>query len=201
MTESIYKVFLHLLIVAGLFSCATVDKAEHDAHGEQIYVSGYITPFPLQKGGEKVSLLVRVKKTGVYEFNLVFVERGEWPQAKKNRQRELFDGHRIGADYSIPGESQAVPWPIKLKFHLENVQMGMPINVDKVVGGRNLNAGGYITHYPPSKPKNSIIWRARVIHGHYLQPGVYRVKVENLSPNPDFDFETLFEFLHFNRKY
>ena len=188
------------LALVSLLSCATVDKPEHDAYGEQIYVSGYATPFPLQKSGEKVSLLVRVKKTGVYEFNLVFVEREEWPQEKKERQREIFDGHRMGADYSIPGESQDVPWPIKLKFHLENVQGGTPVQINKLVGGRNRNTGGYLTHYPPSKPENSVIWRGRRIHGDYLQQGVYRVRVENLSPNPDFDFETLFEFLHFNRK-
>ena len=187
--------------LASLFSCATFDKPEHDAYGEQIYVSGYTTPFPLQKGGEKVSLLVRVKKPGVYEFNLVFVEREEWEQAKKDRQRELFDGHRIGADYSIPGESQAVPWPIKLKFHLENVQGGTLVQVDELAVRRKLKWGGYITHYPPSKPENSIIWRGNPIHRHYLEPGVYRVSIENLSPNPDFDFETLFQFLYYYRKY
>ena len=186
--------------LASLFSCATVDKPEHDAYGEQIYVSRYATPFPLQKGDEKISFLVRVKKDGVYEFNLVFVERGEWPQEKKDRQRELYDGYRIGADYSIPGKSLDVPWPIKLKFHLENVQGGPPIQVNKVVASRNRNMGGYGFYYPPSKPKDSIIWRGRLIHGQRLGPGVYRVQVENLSPNPDFDFETLFEFLYFNRK-
>ena len=187
--------------LASLFSCATVDKPEHDANGEPIYVSGYTTPFPLQKGGKKISLLVRVKKPGVYEFNLVFVEREEWEQAKKDRQQELFDGHRIGADYSIPGESQDVPWPIKLKFHLENVQEGTPVQVDKVADRRKRNIGGYGFYYPPSQPKNSIIWRGSPIHRHYLEPGVYRVQVENLSPNPDFDFETLFEFLYYYRKY
>ena len=186
--------------LASLFSCATVDKPEHDATGEPIYVSRYTTPFPLQKGGEKVSMLVRVKKTGVYEFNLVFVERREWPQEKKERQRELFEGFRVGEDYAITGMTQAVPWPIKLKFYLENVEGETPVLVDKVVASRNRNMGGYGTSYPPSDPENSIIWRARVIHGHYLKPGLYRVRVENLSPNPDFDFETLFEFLHFNRK-
>ena len=89
--------------LASLFSCATVDKPEHDAHGEPIYVSRYTTPFSLQKGGEKVSLLVRVKKAGLYEFNLVFVEQDEWPQAKKDRQRDLFDGVRVGEDYAITG--------------------------------------------------------------------------------------------------
>jgi hypothetical protein len=64
----------------------------------------------------------------------------------------------------------------------------------------------YLTFYPDLYPKlpngkHSVIWRANSLWGILnLAPGVYRVRVENLNPAPEVDFETLLQFFNNSRK-
>jgi len=159
---------------------------------EKVMKSGDVIPFPLQHGGEKIDVLVRVddKERGYY-FNLVFVEKRDWPKEKKDLLRRAFEGFaRI--------EEPIQPYPVKLRFHLDSADDKSDVHVERVRAERS---SAYVTHYPDGWNTTSDIWRANAIHGAVLEPGLYRVRIENLSPCPDFDFETLFQFERNNRQY
>lgn len=158
---------------------------------EKVMKSGDVIPFPLQQGGEKLDVLVRVddNERGYY-FNLVFVEKQDWPKEKKSHLRRIFYGFdRV--------EDPIHPYPVKLRFQLDSADDKSNVHVERVRAERK---SAYSTYYP-SRGKGSDIWRAHAIHGAVLEPGLYRVRIENLNPCPDFDFETLFQFERDNRRY
>jgi hypothetical protein len=96
-------------------------------------------------------------------------------------------------------ESGIVPYPIKLRFQLDSVDAPVPVHVDVVCAERSSE---YLARYPEWYPElangqPSVIWRANGLWGiRNLDPGIYRVRIENLSPAPEVDFETLFQFFH-----
>ncbi len=159
--------------------------------------NGYTQPLTsLATTGEKINVLIRVKKASPYTAALVFVERQDWTEEKQQRLRELYDGQGRGENF---GKSGVLPYPIKLRFQLDSIDAPLPVHVDLVHEERSSEYG---TRYPSKYPKlpngqPSVIWRAHGLWGiRNLEPGVYRVRIENLSPCPEIDFETLLQFFH-----
>jgi len=154
---------------------------------------GFTYPMPsLATTGEKINVLIRIKKAMPYTAALVFVERNDWPREKRDKLIRIYEG-RAGL------ESDVLPYPIKLRFQLDSVDAPAPVHVDLVRAERSSTYG---TRYPDWYPKlpngqPSVIWRANGLWGiRNLEPGVYRVRIENLSPAPEVDFETLLQFFH-----
>jgi len=163
--------------------------AQGEKMTEQVQESGYTTPFSLQHGGEKIDVMVRVKdKERGYYFYLVFVEKQDSPQEKKDHLRRLYQG-------SLMLDANTTPYPVKLRFQLDSVDGKNGVHIDKVVSERDPIYG---TRYAKGDTE---IWRAHSIHYAGLEPGVYRVRIENLVSAPEIDFETLFQFERDNRKY
>ena len=167
----------------------------HDVEPKGGY--GFTYPMPsLATTGEKINLLIRIKKAMPYTAALVFVVRTDWPEQKQKKLSELVVG--IGRDVNFPF-GEPVPYPIKLRFQLDSVDAPVPVHVDMVCAERSSE---YLTRYPDGYPKladgqPSVIWRANGLWGiRNLDPGVYRVRVENLNPAPEVDFETRFQFFH-----
>jgi hypothetical protein len=163
----------------------------HDVEPKGGY--GFTYPMPsLATTGEKINLLIRIKKAMPYTAALVFVERQDWPKEKQEKLMRIYEGF-AGI------ESGNVPYPIKLRFQLDSVDAPVPVHVDMVCAERS---SAYLTRYPDGYPKlsngqPSLIWRANGLWGiRNLDPGVYRVRVENLNPAPEVDFETRFQFFH-----
>lgn len=98
---------------------------------------------------------------------------------------------------------EPVHYPIKLRFQLDSVDASLPVHVDVIHDERDLTYG---TYYPNRYPKladgqPSVIWRAQGLWGiRNLEPGVYRIRIENLAPCPEIDFETLLQFYVNHRK-
>ncbi len=154
---------------------------------------GFTYPMPsLATTGEKVNLLIRIKKPMPYTAALVFVEPQDWPIERHKRLMRIYEGF-AGV------ENEKTPYPIKLRFQLDSVDALVPVHVDEVVAERSST---YLTRYPQWYPKlpngqPSVIWRANGLWGiRQLEPGVYRVRIENLKPAPEVDFETIFQFFH-----
>jgi hypothetical protein len=142
--------------------------------------------------GEKINLLIRIKKAMPYTAALVFVERRDWPKEKRKRLMRIYEGF-AGI------ESGIVPYPIKLRFQLDSVDAPVPVHVDVVCAERSSEYGArYPEWYPElANGQPSVIWRANGLWGiRNLDPGIYRVRIENLSPAPEVDFETVFQFFH-----
>ena len=159
---------------------------------------GFTYPMPsLATTGEKINLLIRIKKAMPYTAALVFVEQRNWPKEKRDQLMRIYEGRASGH------EPEDLPYPIKLRFYLDSVDAPVPVHVDTVCAERSSEYG---TRYPDWYPKlpngqPSVIWRANGLWGiANLEPGVYRVRIDNLNPAPDVDFETLFQFLNNSRK-
>jgi len=106
---------LMALIGMGLVA-KTVHALGKDSRApEKIYGSRYHTPFPLQKGGEKIDVMVRVEETnrghGLY---LIFVLQQNWPEEKKEALYRLFKGF---IDWRAPFKE----YPIKIHLHIDAV--------------------------------------------------------------------------------
>ena len=154
---------------------------------------GFTYPMPsLATTGEKINLLIRIKKAMPYTAALVFVEPNDWPKEKRDKLFRIYGG-RAGL------ESDVMPYPIKLRFQIDSVDAPVPVHVDMVCAERSSEYG---TRYPDWYPKlpngqPSVIWRANGLWGiANLEPGVYRVRIDNLNPAPEVDFETLLQFFH-----
>ncbi len=167
----------------------------HDVEPKGGY--GFTYPMPsLATTGEKINLLIRIKKAMPYTAALVFLERQDWPEKKQKKLRELVNGIGRDGDFAF---GEPVPYPIKLRFQLDSVDAPVPMHVDIVCAERSSE---YLTRYPDGYPKlpngqHSVIWRANGLWGiRNLDPGVYRVRVENLNPAPEVDFDTLLQFFH-----
>lgn len=169
-------------------------------------IDGYIHPLlPLDTVEEKLNTLIRINKPFPYTAHLVYVEHRDWPEKKIRRQRELFlgtgEGIERGGQYSF---GEPVPYPIKLRFQLDSVDAPTPIHVDLI--HEKHDSSGYLTYYPNRYPKlpdgqPSVIWRAEGLWGiGNLEPGIYRIRIENLKPCPELDFEFLLQFYVNRRK-
>lgn len=143
--------------------------------------------------GEKINVLIRIKKAMAYTAALVFVERTDWPKEKHANLLKIYRG------YATYHEPEALAYPIKLRFQLDSVDALTPVHVDLVESERHSE---YLTRYPTHYPKlangrSSVIWRANALWGiRNLESGVYRLRIENLNPAPEVDFETLLQFFH-----
>lgn len=164
----------------------------HDVEPKGGY--GFTYPMPsLATTGEKINLLIRIKKAMPYTAALVFVEQRNWPKEERDQLMRIYEGRASGH------EPEELPYPIKLRFQLDSVDAPVPVHVDIVRAARSSE---YLTRYPDGYPKladgqPSVIWRANGLWGiRNLDPGVYRVRVENLNPAPEVDFETRFQFFH-----
>ncbi len=158
---------------------------------------GYIQPLaPLATVGEKLNVLVHVKKAYPYTAHFVFVEQRNWPQEKKDHLNRIYEGFASVSE-------DVKPYPVKLRFQFDSVDAPLPVHVDLIHDQRDLTYG---TYYPNRYPKlsdgqPSVIWRAQGLWGiRNLEPGIYRVRIENLSPCPEIDFETLLQFYVNRRK-
>ncbi len=189
-------------LVGNAYELKPEKKMTEQIHDVEVKgIDGLIYPMPsLATTGEKINLLIRIKKAMPYTAALVFVVRTDWPEQKQKKLSELVVG--IGRDVNF-AFGEPVPYPIKLRFQLDSVDAPTPLQVDIVCAERS---SAYLTYYPDRYPKlpngqPSVIWRANGLWGiRNLEPGVYRVRIENLSPAPDVDFETLFQFLNNSRK-
>ena len=198
--------FIALGAITPLLGC-TNEREQEKQMTEQIHdvepKGGYGLTYPmpsLATTGEKINLLIRIKKAMPYTAALVFVERRDWPEKKQKRLSELVIGIGRDGDFSF---GEPVPYPIKMRFQLDSVDALVPVHVDIVCAERS---SAYGTFYPDGYPKlpngqQSVIWRANGLWGiRQLEPGVYRVRIDNLNPAPEVDFETLFQFLNNSRK-
>ena len=193
---------LALGLINPLLGC-TNDNEQGIQIAEQIHdvgvkgIDGFIYPMPsFATTGEKINLLIRIKKAMPYTAALVFVERQDWPEEEQKKLMRIYQG-------SAGIESGTVPYPIKLRFQLDSVDAPVPVHVDLVCAERS---SAYGTYYPDRYPKlpngqHSVIWRANGLWGiRNLDPGVYRVRIENLNPAPEVNFDTLFQFFYNGRK-
>lgn len=177
----------------------------YDANEETI--DGFVHPIAsLATVGEKLNVLIRIRKSYPYTFNFVFVERQDWPEQKQRQLREIYDG--IGEGIERGGKyrfgDSSIPYPIKLRLQFDSIDLSSAIHVEIIHAERSRS--GYLTYYPDRYPqlpdgKPSIIWRAQGIYGlRDLKPGIYRICIENLRPSPEIDFETLLQFYVNRRK-
>ena len=177
-------VALAAVFTAGALSgCAKREGVE-----ATVQESGYSIPFPLQNGGEQIDILVRVRDVErAYQFNLILVEPRHWPEKKKDQLWRLYQGHLIG-------DTEPTAYPVKLRIRIDSVRTsrGRPVRIDHEISERSPVYGQSV---------DDAIWRALSVHAGKFQPGVYRVRVDNLAPTPQFDFETRFLFERDNRKY
>ncbi|NUA29221.1 DUF5625 family protein [Cupriavidus basilensis] len=184
-------IFGFVVLVAFAFSLSNISACakERETLGE-IHESPYVVPFPLARGGERIDAVIRVKKAGYHYFNLVFVEREDWPEEKKDELMRVFRGWAVPRDLS-----SSWPYPVKFRFQFDSIDGKTNVNIDEVIAKRGER--GYLTSYG----SKDTIWRANDIYFPRLEPGIYRVRVENLSPCPEIAWiETLFEFKRNNRK-
>lgn len=155
---------------------------------QPVYESLYSAPFPLAKGGEIIDVLVRVTKAKSHYFNLVFVEKSSFSKEQKDNIQRTIRGFA-----SVSEPMPYVPHPLKFRFQLDTVDGSTLVHLDEVV-----------TEVPSifdAFPSKDTIWRTRTIHGRYLEPGIYRVRIENLRPCPDLGWmEILFQFQAIERK-
>lgn len=154
----------------------------------KVHESRFHMPFPVQKGGEKIDVLVRVGKTKrAHGFYLVFVEEKNWPIEKKEDLRRLYHGW-------VGGDVGTVPYPIKVRLQIDAVDNRNEVHIEKVVSERS-------PRYGESVNEGRQTWRAQTLYLDWLPEGDYRVRLENISPAPQLDFSILFAFEIDSRKY
>lgn len=162
----------------------------HDKIYEPLYSKSnpLSIPMPLKNGDEKIDVFVRVKEQSGYMANIAFVEGRDWPKEKSDKLWIAVNGAWVVS------ENKSYPrYPIKFRFRLDVVEGGSPIHIDQIVTDPPLI-------FSVDNLKDSI-WRTREIGGAKLDPGLYRVRLDNLKPSPEIAWiETLFQFEKFNRK-
>lgn len=178
-----------IIFVSCLFTAAC---ANNGYKSPPVYESLYSIPFPLANGGETNDVLVRVTKAKSHYFNLVFVVKSSYSKEQKDN---IWRAIRGWADLGEFERSSPPPdpYPLKFRFQLDAVDGKTPVHLDKVVTE--------VRHVYSSFPSKDTAWHAKVIHGHYLEPGIYRLRIENLKPCPELEgMETLFQFEAVERK-
>lgn len=175
-------------LAAALSGGATIGYAKNAPPTPGIQESGYSQVFPLQQGGEQIDLLVRVRDDRRrHHLNLLFVERRDWPEEKKRHLRRIFDGFTAA-------EPERTPYPVKLRVRIDSMDSANNVHVDQIVTERS-------QLYMRYAENDTVILRAQRIYAGALKNGIYRVRIHNLEPVPQLDFETRFAFERDNRKY
>lgn len=176
--------------LAAIFTAGALSGCPKPENVEgQVHDSGYSLAFPLRQGGDQIDFLVRVNDLErAYQFNLIFVERDEWPDDKKEYLRQMYRGQGMDG-------SESPPSPVRLRIRIDSAgrHKGRPVHIDKLFSGRSPFYG--------QRMNDNEIWRAQNIHAAKFEPGIYRVRVDNLAPAPQLDFETRFLFERDDRVY
>ena len=176
------------LIGVGLVAKAVYALGKDSKASERIYESRYHTPFPLQKGGEKIDVLVRVDETKRgYGLYLIFVLRQNWPEEKKAALYKLFKGF---IDWREPFKE----YPIRIRLQIDAADQLNDVHIDRMVTERS-------PQYIRDVNKGAETWFSELLFLERLPTGVYRVRLENMAAVPEIDFETLFAFEKDTRKY
>lgn len=176
------------LIGMGLVAKTVHAMGKDSGAPEKIYESRYHTPFSLQKGGEKVNVLVRVEETNrVYGLYLIFVLQQNWPEEKKE---ELYRFYKGFIDWREPHK----PYPAKIHLQIDSADPKNNVHIDRLVTERSLK-------FSRSVNNGTETWHANALFMEWLPAGVYRIRLENMVAAPEIGFETLFAFEKDNRKY
>lgn len=133
-------------------------------------------PFGLGKGGESVEFDFRVKDTYGYVVGLDFLFKDIKEFQDKQAREALIDqlGARFAADGSIP----FVRVPITLRIRVNSIDVeGPPVNFDHTT-----DQIGF-TYASKEFASKQIHMR---INAQKLQPGTYRIRVDNLYSVPQF---------------
>lgn len=186
----IKKKLRKLMALIGMVSAVPIPPvlaADAPVSGK-IHESRFHMPFPVQKAGEKIEVLVRAEKTDrAYGFYLILVEEKSWPIEKKEELRRLYYGWMVG-------DKGTLPYPIRVRLQIDSVDAESEIHIDEIVAERS-------PRYGESVNEGRQTWRAETLYLSRLPAGVYRVRLENLSAVPQIDFSTLFAFEKDSRKY
>jgi len=179
---------LATFIAAAWTAVAINGCAEEEQATPGVYESGYVMPFPLRHGGEQIDLLVRVRDAEwPYQFNLIFVSRHAWPEEKKDALRRMYQGFTFG-------DSERTPNPFKLRIRIDSFDEKSDVRIEEIISERK-------PHYLLEAENKTATWRGQMLYARKFTPGIYRVRVDNLTPIPQIDFNTLFEFERHRRKY
>ena len=176
------------LIGIGLVAKIVPALGKDSKASERIYESRYHTPFPLQKGGEKIDVLVRVEETNrVHGLYLIFVLQQNWPEEKKE---ELYRFYKGFIDWREPHK----PYPAKIHLQIDSADLKNNVHIDRMVTERSLK-------FSRDVDKGAETWYANALFMEWLPAGVYRIRLENMAAVPEIDFATLVAFEKDNRKY
>ncbi len=179
---------LMTLIGMGLVAKTVHALGKDSKASERIYESRYHTPFPLQKGGEKIDVLVRVEETNrVHGLYLIFVLQQNWPEEKKEALYRLYQGY-------IAWREPHKPYPAKIHLRIDSVDAKSDVHIDRLVTERSLQFSRDVN-------KGAETWYANALFMEWLPAGVYRLRLENMAAAPEIDFATLIAFEKDNRKY
>nr|WP_198984288.1 hypothetical protein [Herbaspirillum sp. ASV7] len=185
----IKKKLRKLMALIGLGLCArnSIGHAAESVFSGKVYESRSYFPFPVQKGGEKIDVLVKVEKTNrAYGFYLILVEDLSWSAKKVENLRRLYRGW-------VFGEGETLPYPFRIRLQIDPLEKANAAGIDLIVKERSPAFSQYAN-------QDKEIWRAQALHLSVLPEGVYRVRLENLTPMPQIDFTTLFAFEKDTRK-
>lgn len=186
----IKKRLRNLMTLVGIVAAVPIPAAQaaDPPISGKVHESRFHIPFPVQKAGEKIDVLVRVDKTDrAYGFYLILVEEKIWPIQKKEDLRRIFYGW-------VGGDKGTLPYPIKVRLKIDSIDPENEIHIDQVVAER-------APRYGRSVNEGRETWRAEVLFMSGLPTGIYRVRLENLVAVPQIDFSTLFAFEKDSRKY
>jgi hypothetical protein len=174
-------------------ACLITTACANDGYKNQpVYESLYSTPLPLASGGEAIDVLVRVTKAKSHYFNVVFVVKRSYSKEQKDSVYRAIHGFANLREFESTSP-HPVPYPLKFRFQLDSVDAKTLVHLDEVVTE--------VPHVYSSFPDKDTAWHARVIGGRYLEPGIYRVRIENLKPCQELDrMEILFQFEAVQRK-
>ena len=133
-------------------------------------------PFGLGKGGESVEFDFRVKDTYGYVVELEFLFKDLKEFEDDQTRKALID--QLGARFSADGSIPFVRVPITLRIRVNSIDVeGPPVNFDYTTDQIGFTVA--------SKEFASKQVQMR-INDQKLQPGIYRIRVENLHPVPQF---------------
>ena len=178
---------LALLASTILGSGATSGCADEPRIMPGVQESGYVMPFPLQQGGEQIDLLVRVRDDErPHQFTLILVMRHDWPEEKKDALSRIYRGFAIG-------DPAPTPNPIRLRIRIDAVDEKNNFHDERIISDTK-------PQYTEQAENGAAAWRGQMLYARKFTPGIYRVRVDNLAPVPQIDFQTLFGFERFSRK-
>jgi hypothetical protein len=184
------KILGNLMVLIGMASTVPIAdvRATEVAVSAKIHESRFHVPFPIQKAGEKLDVLVRVDNTDrAYGFYLILVEEKSWPMHRKEALQRLYYGWMVG-------DVGKTTYPIRVRLMIDSVDPENGIHIDHIVAERSPSYGELVNGGRQT-------WRAEKLYSKGFPRGVYRVRLQNLDAVPQIDFSTLFAFERDSRKY